>query len=74
MKTIFTYGGKNPFDGAKVPDMITVEQSAARGKHFRVTYGLQQHDGLTYTEACKEIGQCILHHLCCEGIASNEGD
>jgi hypothetical protein len=40
---------------------------------FRVTYGLQVTDNLTYSAACAALGQAILHHLCCEGLASNEG-
>ena len=73
MKTVFTYGGANPFKGAKTAHYIQVDQAESRGRLFTVTYGLQQKKGLTYSQACTEIGAVLLHHLCCEDIASNEG-
>lgn len=72
MKIVFEYGGKN-FLNPKVPSMITVQQSEAKGKLFTVTYGLQVETDLTYIQACSEIGQCLLHYLCCEDIADNSG-
>lgn len=74
MKTVFTYGGKNPFAKATTKDMITVTQSEARGRRFTVTYGLQVESNLTYSKACSEIGRAILHHACCQGLADNDGD
>lgn len=41
---------------------------------FRVTYGKHVRDGLTYAEAAHEYGECILHHLACEGLLDNECD
>jgi len=73
MKTIFEWGGRNPFAGAKVPLLVTVEQSENWEHLFRVTYGLQRKPDLTYNQACAEIGSAILHALCCDGIASNQG-
>lgn len=32
---------------------------------FRVTYGKQVDDGLTYTEAAAKLGQAIMHYLAC---------
>lgn len=72
MKTVFEYGGKN-FLNPKVPSLITVQQSEDRDKLFTITYGLQVRSGLTYSQACHEIGQCLLHYLCCEDIADNSG-
>lgn len=34
---------------------------------FRVTYGSQVTDGLSYASASAELGSCILHALACEG-------
>lgn len=44
---------------------VTVEQNA-RGL-FRVTYGQQVKDGLTYSEAAREFGKCVFHALACDG-------
>lgn len=71
--TVFQYGGKNPFDGAKTEALIQVDQQDKGRRLFTVTYGLQRQAGLTYSQACTELGADILHYLCCEGIASNEG-
>ena len=34
---------------------------------FRVTYGQQIRTNLTYAEAAKELGECIMHALGCDG-------
>lgn len=73
MKTVFEWGGPNHFNGAKSRSLIQVDQSESGDRLFRVTYGLQVKTGLTYEQACREIGIAILHYQCCEGIASNEG-
>lgn len=54
--------------------VIKLEQSDARGKLFRVTYGQQVKQGLTYSEACAELGACILHQLACDSLIDNDGD
>jgi len=54
--------------------IVTLEQSAARGKLFRVTYGKQVKSDLTYGEAYEELGACLLHQLACNGLIDNEGD
>lgn len=51
---------------------IKVEQRGENG-HFRVTYGLQVKDGLTYAQAAHELGECIFHWLACEGKLGNDG-
>lgn len=71
---VFTFGGPNTFKGAKTKNYIQVDQQESKKRLFTVTYGLQQKSGLTYSQACTEIGAVILHHQCCEGIASNEGE
>jgi hypothetical protein len=38
---------------------------------FRVTYGRQIDDDLTYGEACAKLGQALLHYLSCEGKVDN---
>ena len=73
MKTVFEFGGRNPFNGATVDSMITVQQSENENALFDVHYGLQVKRMLTYKQACYEIGQVILHHLSCESIVNNEG-
>lgn len=48
---------------------VILEQRANRT--FRVTYGLQVKDGLTYADACMEYGACVFHSLACAGILDN---
>lgn len=50
---------------------IHVEQRAS--KLFRVTYGKQVQDNLTYAEAAHEFGECVFHALSCEGAIDNSG-
>ena len=45
--------------------MITMDQRADR--LVDVSYGAQVICGLDYTEACKVLGQCIMHDLHCQG-------
>ncbi len=52
---------------------IVIEQAETKGLLFTVRYGSQVKRGLTYAEACTEIGASMLHALCCDGLASNEG-
>ena len=41
---------------------------------FCVTYGSQVKDNLTYAEAARELGSCIMHALACEGhVETGEG-
>jgi len=48
---------------------IRLEQT---GKdNFIVTYGLQVKDHLTYGQAAKELGCCIMHALACDGKLDN---
>ena len=52
---------------------IKVEQ---RGEHglFRVTYGGEVHEGLTYARALHEFGASVFHALACTGMLGNEGE
>jgi hypothetical protein len=56
-----------------LPWEIKVEQREDKFKRFRVTYGSQVQDGLTYVEAAKAFGLCYFHALACEGQL-NVGD
>ena len=43
-----------------------------RGKDcFRVVYGKQIDDGLTYNQACTELGAALMHALACGGRLDN---
>lgn len=35
--------------------------------HYVVSYGLQEDNCFSYEEACRKIGENIMHQLCCEG-------
>ena len=52
---------------------IRLEQGVGGGKRFRVTYGQQIDSGLSYGNACKKLGEAILHALACEGKIENDG-
>jgi hypothetical protein len=39
----------------------------ATGASFAVVYGLQMKKGLSYAATAKELGECLLHVLQCEG-------
>lgn len=49
---------------------ITLMQYA-RG-NFLVQYGTQQYVTSYYSEAAKELGECIMHALTCEGKIRTE--
>ena len=44
---------------------LKVEQSND-GLRFNVTYGQEDHRGLSYTKAAHQLGECLFHSLCCE--------
>lgn len=72
MKTVFTYGGSNPYAPTK-DAMIELRQSEDKNGLFILSYGCEVTPGLTYTRACTALGQAILHHLSCKSIVNNEG-
>ena len=72
MKTVFTYGGSNPYAPTK-DAMIELRQSEDKKGLFVLSYGCEVAPGLTYARACTALGQAILHHLSCESIVNNEG-
>lgn len=50
-------------------DLVTLQQ---RGKNnFAVRYGKQVDAGLTYSAACAELGQALMHQLACDGALDN---
>lgn len=51
---------------------VRIEQRGENGR-FRITYGLQVKDGLTYADAAREFGECVFHALACEGRLGNQG-
>lgn len=44
---------------------VVLEQHEDKRALFRVTYGKEVHDGLTYTKAAAEFGLCLMHALAC---------
>lgn len=57
---------------------IKLEQSESidhrEAGNFRVTYGKQTLTNLTYRDAAKELGECLMHALACEGLLDNDWD
>jgi hypothetical protein len=56
-----------------IPHQYSVElaQHEDRQGLFRVTYGCQVTDNLTYEQASAEFGSCLLHAATCEGLAND---
>jgi len=73
MKTVFTYGGNNPYD-AGFPALITLLQSDQKHGRFTLIYGMEITVNMQYAEACKKLGQAIMHHLACESLINYEGE
>lgn len=75
MPVVFEFGGANPYATRDAKDkispsimLICLEQRRVAGKKFRLTYGLEVKDDLTYEEAARALGLALLHHLSCEGV------
>ena len=51
---------------------ITIEQHETKTGLFRITYGLEIKDNLTYVEAAEEFGLCVFHALACNSKLNNE--
>ena len=71
MKVVFKFGGPCPLMQPR--HWIELHQADDKSKLFNLYYGLEVKYRLTYNKACFELGAAILHFLCCEGLASNEG-
>jgi hypothetical protein len=72
-RKVAEYGTHNPFGPqAKSKAMIEVHQRGENGR-FRVVYGLQVKEGLTYAEAAREFGECVFHYEACNGRLGNDG-
>lgn len=71
---------KNPFTIKSSSDTIhfvqiggihlSLEQSGFN--EFAVVYGLDRKEKLSYTEAAKEYGECLMHALGCQGVLELE--
>lgn len=48
-----------------------VSLSQAAPDVFKVVYGQQIKEPLSYAAAAKEYGLCIFHQLACEGVLDN---
>ena len=72
MKTVFTYGGNNPYNPTAAA-MIELRQSEDKNGLFILTYGCEVTPRLTYARACSAVGAAILHHLACDSIVNNQG-
>ena len=65
MKTILTQ---------HVPGACSVVLQQAANRSFTVKYGQAVTRGLTYVEAAKEYGECVLHALACAGVVDADPD
>ena len=67
MKTVFEFGGSNPYLKTRNA-MIELRQSEDNNGRFILTYGCEVKPGLNYAQAASELGECLMHHLACESI------
>lgn len=51
---------------------IKLQQHATPPGSFRVVYGYQVDDRLTYADAAAKLGQAIMHAIACDGNLDNE--
>lgn len=50
---------------------VTIERTAH--DRFTVTYGAEQKRGLSYDEATRELGECLMHALTCNDFDTRAG-
>lgn len=50
---------------------VVLEQHETNAKSFRVTYGKQIFDYLSYEQAARRMGESIMHALACDGHLDN---
>lgn len=55
------------FEIDEKPWPIKLEQRGSKNS-FRVTYGYQVDDWLTYEQAAAKLGQAIMHRAACDGM------
>lgn len=70
IQTCFTHGGPNKMKGAPRGSQWIELKQHGRNK-FSVRYGLQLKTGLTYSEAARELGACLMHDAACESKLDN---
>ena len=52
---------------------VTLYERSTKGqRRFRVQYGSQVRDRLTWEEAAAEFGECVFHALACNGDIRND--
>lgn len=51
---------------------VKLYQSTKGGRLFRVVYGEEIKERLTYEEASKKFGECVFHSLACAGRLFND--
>ena len=49
--------------------LVTLQQRAKN--NFAVRYGKQVDAGLSYSEACRKLGQALMHQIACDGDLDN---
>ncbi len=54
--------------------VIKIEQHETKSALFRVSYGQDVIDNLTYKTAALEYGLFVFHALACDGLLDNEGE
>ena len=57
----------------EMPWLVRLEQHETEDL-FRVTYGYQVDDGLTYSQAASKLGQAIMHRAACDGMLESFDD
>ncbi|QMI49906.1 hypothetical protein [Burkholderia sp. MBR-1] len=50
---------------------VKLDQRTNKAGRFRVTYGLEVEDKLTYADACWALDAALMHSLTCDGALNN---
>ncbi len=58
------------FENTEIDSPIRLFQTGKDS--FTVEYGKQVKKFLTYSEAAKELGSCLMHALACRGCLNND--
>lgn len=61
------------FEIPEKPWPIRLEQRGSKD-WFRVSYGFQVDDCLTYEQAAAKLGQAIMHRAACDGMLDAGGE
>lgn len=55
----------------EIPGQFPVKLEQRASGAFRVTYGAEVKDNLTYSEAAEQMGYCLMHAMACNSLIND---